>query len=82
MGIGLVRRAPARLLDRLEGQCFRSLRHNRANIDVDEGPAMFTGDFAAEPVDIIVVAFDLDHVRLINQVAETLAASRSAGMNT
>ncbi len=33
---------------------------------------MFTGDFAAEPVDIVVVAFNLDHVGLINQIAENL----------
>ena len=33
---------------------------------------MFTRDFAAEPVHIVVVALDLDHVRLVNQVAEHL----------
>ena len=33
---------------------------------------MFTGDFAAEPVDIVVVALNLDHVGLINQIAENL----------
>ena len=33
---------------------------------------MFAGDFAAEPVHIVVVAFNLHDIRLVDQIAEDL----------
>jgi hypothetical protein len=43
---------------------------------------MFAGDLAAEAIDIVIIAFDFDHVWLVDQIPRTFAASKSPGMNT
>ena len=63
----LVRRAPAELFHGLERQRLRPFGIVGADVDIDERPAMFAGDFAAEPIDIVVIAFNLDDVRLVDQ---------------
>ena len=75
----LVRRAPAELLDGLERQRLRAFRIVGANIDIHKGPAMFAGDLAAEAIDVVVIAFDLDHVRLIDQIPEDFRGFQIAG---
>ena len=69
---GLIRRAPAELFDGLKGQRLRPFGIVGSYVDVDEGPAMLAGNLAAKPVHIIVVAFNLDDIRLVDQIAEHL----------
>jgi hypothetical protein len=43
---------------------------------------MFSGNFAAQPVDVIVIAFDFDDIRFIDQIAQDLRRFQVAWNNT
>src|SRR5262245_49867760 len=40
---------------------------------------MFAGNLAAEAIDIVVIAFDFDHVRLVDQIPKDLSGLQIAG---
>ena len=57
---------PAELFRDLEAMSLGAFGVIGPQIDVDKSPAVFVADFAAEPIDVIVVAFDGDGFRSVN----------------
>ncbi len=55
------------MLGDLEGEGLAALGVERAEVDVDEGPALLVGDLEAEPVDVVVRAVDADDGRAVAQ---------------
>ena len=70
---GVLRHSPAELLDNLKAHALRAFRVIRPHVDVHKGPAVFARDFRAEPVHFVVVAFDPDDFRAVNQRIHHLA---------
>src|SRR5919204_3256018 len=64
-----VGQAPAELLGNFEGQRLRAFRVVRAQVDIDEGPAVQVADLAAETVGVVVIAVDSDDQRLVDRRA-------------
>lgn len=79
---GVLGQFPAELLGDFEAHTFRALCVVGTEVHVHESPAVFTRDFGAEAVDLVVGPFDADHLRAVNQRADDLAFSRFAGMRT
>src|SRR5438034_3334015 len=68
----LVRQLPAQLLDGLERQSLRPLRIEGPDVDVAEGPRGRLDQLAAEPVHLVVVAPNRDHVGIEHADADDL----------
>ena len=58
---------PAEVLGDLEAHRLRPLGVERPEVDVDEPPAEPEGDLRAEPVDVVVVALDGDHLGAVDR---------------
>src|SRR5947209_5699312 len=50
----VLRRTPAELLGDLVADRLRTLRVERAQVDVDEAPVVAIGDLAAQAIDVVV----------------------------
>ena len=64
--------APAKLLRDLEAHRLRALGVVAPKVDVGEAPAVLVRDLRAQPVHVVVVAFDGDDGRLVDRGAENL----------
>ena len=64
---------PAELFDDFEAHALGTFGVVGAHIDVHERPAEFAGDFRAEPIHFVVMAFDADDVRAVNERVDDLA---------
>src|SRR5207245_11232104 len=75
----VVRDMPAELLDKFKAQALGTLGVVGPHVDVDERPAVFAGNFRAEPVYFVVVAFDADDLGAVNQRVHHLALLEIGG---
>ena len=66
-------KCPAELLGNFEAVGLRALRVIAAQVDVREAPAVLLGNLRAQPIHIVVVAFDGDDLRVVDAGAEHLA---------
>ena len=69
---------PSQLLYGFKGKGLGAFRIVGADVDIHKRPSMFAGNFTAEPVHIVVVAFHFHDGRLVNQVAEYLCGFQIA----
>ena len=69
----MLRQLPAELLGDFEPMGLGALGVIGAQVDVDEGPAIFIADFSAQPIDVIIVAFDGYRFWTINGRADDFA---------
>ena len=69
----VLRVAPSQLLDDLESERLRSFRVVRAQVDVDEAPAIPVRHLRAEPIHIVVIAGDGENRRIEDRGPEQLA---------
>ncbi len=76
---GVLGGAPAGLLDDFKAHALGAFGVVGAHIDVDEGPGIFAGDFGAEAVDFVVVAFDADDGSAVNEGVEDFALLEVGG---
>ena len=70
---------PAELFGDFEAMGLGALGVIGPQIDVDKGPAVFVADFAAESIDVIVVAFDGDGFWSVNGGADDLSLFQAVG---
>ena len=75
----MLRDTPAELLDNFKAQALGTLGVIGPHVDVDERPAVFAGNFRAEPVHFVVVAFDADDLGAVNQRVHHLALLEIGG---
>src|SRR5437867_7038039 len=75
----MLRQLPAELLGDFEPMGLGALGVIGAQVDVDEGPAIFIADFSAQPIDVIIVAFDGYRFWTINGRADDFALLESVG---
>src|SRR5262249_53640267 len=75
----VLRQLPAELLGDLEPIRLGAFGIVRAQVDVDEGPAVLVGDLAAQPVDVVVVAADRHRARSVDGGADDLALLEVVG---
>ena len=76
----LVGQAPAELLGDLVAERLGALGVERADVDVDERPAvLFAGDLAGELVDVVVVAVDRHEVLGVDRRVDDLGGLEVAG---
>ena len=75
----VLRDTPAELLDHFKAQALRTLGVVGPDVDINECPAVFAGNFGAEPVHFIVVAFDANDLRAVNQRIHYLALFEIGG---
>jgi hypothetical protein len=73
---------PTELLGGLERERLGALGVERAHVHVHERPLVDAGELGAQPVDVVVVAFDRDDVAAIDDVVTIFPCSRFDGMNT
>ena len=69
----VLREFPAELLGDFEAVGLRAFRVVAAQVDVRKPPAVFFRNLRAQPVHIVVVAFDGDDLRVVDAGAENLA---------
>ena len=70
---------PAQLFGDFKAYSLRSLRVIRPQVHVDEAPGPLFSNLRAQPIHLIVVASDANHVRAENLVPRIFAGSRSDG---
>ncbi len=70
---------PAELLGDFEAMRLGALGIVRTQIDVDESPAVFVADLAAQAIDIVVVAFDGDGLGTVNGRADDFSLLEAVG---
>ena len=73
------RQPPAELLGDLVGVALGALGVERAEVDVDEPPAVLAGDLRAQPIDVVVGPFDADDARAVDAGAEDLGRLEVVG---
>ena len=76
---GVARSLPAKLLANLEAHRLGALGVIRAEVHVDEAPAVFAGDLGAQAVHLVVGAADADDVGAEHQGAEHLGGFQVGG---
>ena len=75
----VLRQPPAELLGDLEAVGLGALGVVRAQVDVDDRPAVLVGDLGAQPVDVVVVAADLHEPRPEHERRHDLARLEVVG---
>ena len=70
---GVLGQLPAELLGDFEAHAFRAFCVVGTEVYVHEAPAVFTGDFGAKAVDLVVGSFDADHLRAVNERTDNFA---------
>ena len=70
---GVLRRAPAELLGDFIRHALRAFGVVGAHIDVHKRPAELAGDLGAEAVHLVVMAFDGDDIRAVNERVQNFA---------
>ena len=69
---GVARERPSQLLRNLKPHALGTFRIIRTEIYVNKTPSGLSGDFGAEPVDLIVGAVNSNHVGPVNERAQNL----------
>ena len=70
---GVLGQLPAELLSDFEAHAFRAFCVVGTEVYVHEAPAVFTGDFGAKAVDLVVSSFNGDHLGAVNERTDNFA---------
>src|SRR5438552_6217489 len=66
----MIRESPTELLRHLEAHRLGAFGVVAAEVDVREAPPVSIGNLRAQPVDVVVIALDRNHLRTIDRGAE------------
>src|SRR5712692_8468917 len=75
----MVGQPPSELLRHLEAERLRTLGVIWTQVDIDECPSVLVGDFAAEAIDVVVIAANRDDLRSVDRRADDFAGLDALG---